>query len=72
MVDAMTGKGREYFGYTTTPLQEGAPPVWLPYTAIDRLVMELTAQSDQVYAEVTMDMQSVCKGSYKRICFNSC
>lgn len=54
MVDAMMGKGREYFGYTTTPLQIGAPPVWLPYTAIDRLGMELKAHSEQkVYAKVS-------------------
>lgn len=60
MVDAMLGKGREYFGYATTPLQTGAPPVWMPYTAIDRLVMELQTHSElKIYAKVSHESYSL-------------
>lgn len=46
LVDAMLGKGKEYFGFTSNPLQINAPAVWLPYTVIDRLIMELEANSN--------------------------
>lgn len=45
-MDAMQGKGKEYFGFASNPLQISAPAVWLPYTVIDRLIMELKANSN--------------------------
>lgn len=48
------GKGKEYFGYANNPLQINAPPVCLPYTVLDRLIMELEANSkDSTYKTVS-------------------
>ena len=53
LVDAVLGKGKEYFGFTSDPLQINAPPVWLPYTVLDRLILELEANSnDPTYKTV--------------------
>ncbi|KZS06139.1 Nuclear pore complex protein Nup160 [Daphnia magna] len=58
LVDAMLGKGKEYFGFTSNPLQINAPAVWLPYTVIDRLIMELEANSnDSNYKMLLNDMK---------------
>ena len=50
----MLGKGKEYFGFANNPLQINAPAVWLPYTVLDRLMMELDANSsDSTYKTVS-------------------
>jgi hypothetical protein len=52
-MDAMLGKGKEYFGFDNNPLQINAPPVWMPYTVFDRLIMELEANcNDSTYKSV--------------------
>ena len=52
LVDAMVGKGKACYGLTN-PLQLNSPPVWLPYTVIDRLVMELKNNAqDSTYQKV--------------------
>lgn len=51
----MLGKGKEYFGFASNPLQMNAPAVWLPYTVLDRLMMELDANSnDSTYRTVSL------------------
>ena len=53
LVDAMVGKGKACYGLTN-PLQLNSPPVWLPYTVIDRLIMELEINAqDTTYQKVT-------------------
>ena len=53
LVDAILGKGKEYFGFDSNTLQINAPPVWMPYTVFDRLIMELEANSnDSTYISV--------------------
>ena len=54
LVDAMLGRGKEYFGLPKDPLQSGSP-VWLPYTVLDRLLLELDAHAnaDDVYLKVS-------------------
>ncbi|XP_075528795.1 nuclear pore complex protein Nup160 [Dermacentor variabilis] len=39
-VDAVLGKGKEYFGLTSA-LHANLPPVWLPHTTFDRLLVAL-------------------------------
>ncbi|XP_072374893.1 nuclear pore complex protein Nup160 [Scyliorhinus torazame] len=39
-IDALMGKGHQYFGIERS-LSATAPPVWLPYTAIDQLLQAL-------------------------------
>ncbi|XP_069751270.1 nuclear pore complex protein Nup160 isoform X2 [Narcine bancroftii] len=39
-INALMGKGHQYFGIER-PLSATAPPVWLPYTAIDQLLRAL-------------------------------
>ncbi|KAG2462145.1 nuclear pore complex protein Nup160 [Polypterus senegalus] len=39
-IDALLGKGHQYFGIER-PLSATAPPVWLPYVAIDQLLHAL-------------------------------
>jgi hypothetical protein len=49
----MLGNGKKYFGFDSNPLQINAPPVWMPYTVFDRLIMELEANSnDSTYKSV--------------------
>ncbi|XP_065611600.1 nuclear pore complex protein Nup160 [Cyrtonyx montezumae] len=43
-VDAVLGKGHQYFGIKF-PLSATGPPVWLPYTAVDQLLQALRERS---------------------------
>lgn len=53
LVDAILGNGKEYFGFASNPLQLNSPPVWLPYTVLDRLMMELDVNAnDSTYKAV--------------------
>lgn len=57
LVDAVLGKGKEYFGFANNPLHPSAPPVWLPYTVLDRLMLELEANSnDSTYRSVSQEI----------------
>jgi len=57
LVDAMVGKGKACYGLTN-PLQLNSPPVWLPYTVIDRLIMELEINAqDTTYQKLLDDVQ---------------
>ncbi|XP_017292270.1 nuclear pore complex protein Nup160 [Kryptolebias marmoratus] len=40
-VDAVLGRGHQYFGIER-PLSATSPPAWLPYTAIDQLLLALS------------------------------
>ena len=52
MFDAVLGKGKEYFGFSN-PSEVNAPPIWLPYNVLDRLLLELNAHSeDPLYRKV--------------------
>jgi nuclear pore complex protein Nup160 len=52
MIDGVCGKGKEYFGLKTF-LHAGAPAVWLPYTAIDQLLLALRdVRTEPHYTEV--------------------
>ena len=52
MFDAVLGKGKEYFGFSN-PSEVNAPPIWLPYNVLDRLLLELNAHSeDPLYGKV--------------------
>lgn len=54
-MDAVVGKGKEYFGFPSNPLQSNSPPVWLPYNVLDRLLLELDAHSnDPAYRNVSI------------------
>jgi nuclear pore complex protein Nup160 len=55
LVDAMLGQGKEYFGLPSKPLEVGSP-VWLPYTVLDRLLLELEAHTnaDDSYLRVNL------------------
>ncbi|KAM9854925.1 nuclear pore complex protein Nup160 [Aulostomus maculatus] len=52
-VDALLGKGHQYFGIQM-PLSTTAAPVWLPYTSIDQLLQALndTQTNTSVYSKV--------------------
>ncbi|KAF7707759.1 hypothetical protein HF521_018977 [Silurus meridionalis] len=54
-VDALLGKGHQYFGIEM-PLSATAPLVWLPYTSIDQLLHNLresqTPSNTQVYEKL--------------------
>ena len=39
-INAVLGTGKEYFGLSSS-LNANAPPVWLPYTLLDQLLLEL-------------------------------
>lgn len=57
-IDAVMGKGNEYFGMKSV-LHPNAPPVWLPYTAIDHLLEALSEQgSDPGCHELYNDIQT--------------
>ncbi|KAL1443405.1 hypothetical protein MTO96_007488 [Rhipicephalus appendiculatus] len=45
-VDAVLGKGKEYFGLTSA-LHASSPPVWLPHTTFDRLLVALKSSGQQ-------------------------
>lgn len=54
MLDSVCGKGKEYFGLKTF-LHTGAPAVWLPYTAIDQLLLALRdVRTEPHYTEVSL------------------
>ena len=54
-MDAVLGKGKECFGFTTDPLEIKASPVWLPYNVLDRLLLELDNNSnDSTYGNVSV------------------
>ncbi|XP_040564442.1 nuclear pore complex protein Nup160 [Lepeophtheirus salmonis] len=51
-VNAVLGKGKEYFGIESM-LEANSAPVWLPYTALDHLLLELREHSsDEVYKKL--------------------
>ena len=53
MISAVLGSGKEYFGMDSA-LNANAAPVWLPYTTIEQLIMELEYNShDPIYHKVT-------------------
>ncbi|XP_053538114.1 nuclear pore complex protein Nup160 [Ictalurus punctatus] len=58
-VDALLGKGHQYFGIEM-PLSVTAPLVWLPYTSIDQLLHSLkesqTPSNTQVYEKLRMKL----------------
>ncbi|KAK5615712.1 hypothetical protein CRENBAI_023015 [Crenichthys baileyi] len=45
-VDAVLGRGHQYFGIER-PLSATSPPAWLPYTAIDQLLLALSETQTQ-------------------------
>lgn len=44
-IDAVLGKGKEYFGLTSA-LHASSPPVWLPHTTFDRLLVALKSSAN--------------------------
>ncbi|KAL3214102.1 hypothetical protein MRX96_051524 [Rhipicephalus microplus] len=44
-IDAVLGKGKEYFGLTSS-LHASSPPVWLPHTTFDRLLVALKSSAN--------------------------
>ncbi|XP_072022544.1 nuclear pore complex protein Nup160-like [Amphiura filiformis] len=57
-IDAVMGKGTEYFGLTT-PLRATAPSVWLPYNAIDHLSRALRdATNEPLLQKLHLSLQN--------------
>ncbi|XP_038053213.1 nuclear pore complex protein Nup160-like isoform X2 [Patiria miniata] len=54
-IDAVCGKGSEYFGLTTS-LRETSPSVWLPYQSIDHLLTALKDQTDPALKQLYSDL----------------
>ena len=58
-LDAVSGKGREYFGLKTY-LHCGAPAICLPYTAFDQLLMALRDVATDATLNKVMLLLSTC------------
>ncbi len=53
-LSAALGDGKEYFGLSTS-LNANSPPVWVPVTAVEQLMMELELNQnvDPLYKKVS-------------------
>ncbi|XP_037527796.1 nuclear pore complex protein Nup160 [Rhipicephalus sanguineus] len=61
-VDAVLGKGKEYFGLTSA-LHASSPPVWLPHTTFDRLLVALksSANTESQYQKLNQKLKDYFK-----------
>ncbi|XP_022094945.1 nuclear pore complex protein Nup160-like isoform X2 [Acanthaster planci] len=55
-IDAVCGKGSEYFGLKTS-LRATLPSVWLPYQSIDHLLTALKDQTDPTLKQLHSDLK---------------